>query len=51
MGTAHGPFEEIGMENRISNYDVTRDRVEREFPQYDQETVIEKFHKSEAKRS
>ena len=32
------------MENRISNYDVTRDRVEREFPQYDQETVIEKFH-------
>ena len=32
------------MENRISNYDVTRDRVEREFPRYDQEAVIEKFH-------
>ena len=32
------------MENRKSNYDITRDRVEGEFPQYDQETVIAKFH-------
>ena len=32
------------MENRKSNYDITRDRVEGEFPRYDQETVIAKFH-------
>lgn len=32
------------MENRKSNYDITRDRVEREFPSYDQEAIIEKFH-------
>ena len=31
------------MENRRSNYDVTRDRVEGEFPRYDQEAMIEKF--------
>lgn len=31
------------MENRRSNYDITRDRVEGEFPQCDQEAVIEKF--------
>lgn len=29
---------------RRSNYDVTRDRVEREFLKYDQETMIKKFH-------
>lgn len=32
------------MEKRKSNYDVTRDRVEGEFPRCDQEAVIEKFH-------
>lgn len=32
------------MGNRRSNYDITRDRVEGEFPRYDQEAVIEKFH-------
>ena len=32
------------MEERRSNYDITRDRVEGEFPRYDQESVIEKFH-------
>lgn len=31
------------MENRRSNYDITRDRVEGEFPLCDQEAVIEKF--------
>ena len=31
------------MEERRSNYDITRDRVEGEFPQYDQKSVIEKF--------
>lgn len=34
------------MENRRSNYDITRDRVEGEFPQCDQEAVIEKFRLS-----
>ena len=37
------------MESRKSNYDVTRDRVEREFPRYDQEAVIEKFHLAHGK--
>lgn len=32
------------MENRRSNYDITRDRVEGEFPRCDQEAVIEKFN-------
>lgn len=32
------------MESRRSNYDITRDRVEGEFPRYDQEAVIEKFN-------
>lgn len=32
------------MENRKSNYDVTRDRVEKEFLKYNQESMIEKFH-------
>lgn len=32
------------MENRKSNYDVTRDRVEGEFLKYDQYKMIEKFH-------
>ena len=36
------------MENRKSNYDITRDRVEGEFPQYDQETVIAKSEKNTA---
>ena len=35
---------EVCMEERRSNYDITRDRVEGEFPRYDQESVIEKFH-------
>lgn len=39
------------MENRRSNYDVTRDRVEGEFPRYDQEAVIEKFHLAHDKDS
>lgn len=29
---------------RKTNYDVTRDRVEREFLKYDQDTMIKKFH-------
>ena len=33
----------LPLEERRSNYDITRDRVEGEFPQYDQESVIEKF--------
>ena len=32
------------MENRKSNYDLTRDRVEGEFLKYDQYKMIEKFH-------
>ena len=32
------------MENRKSNYDVTRDRVEKEFLKYNQDSMIEKFH-------
>lgn len=32
------------MESRRSNYDITRDRVEGEFPRCDQEAVIEKFN-------
>lgn len=32
------------MEKRRSNYDVTRDRVEGEFPRYDQASIIERFH-------
>lgn len=32
------------MESRRSNYDITRDRVEGEFPRYDQEAVIKKFN-------
>lgn len=32
------------MSERKSNYDITRDRVEREFLKYDQDKIIEKFH-------
>ena len=32
------------MSDRKSNYDVTRDRVEREFLKFDQDAIIEKFH-------
>ncbi len=32
------------MESRRSNYDITRDRVEGEFPRYDQEAAIKKFN-------